>query len=60
MTTIYSTEIMSDLLKKIRAEMEQCREQEDPHLCDYRKFRNEGLDMALEIIDKYIFQEETK
>ena len=60
MTKIYGTIIQPDLLDKMRNEIEQCREQEDPHLCDYRKFRNEGLDMALEIIDKYFFKEETK
>lgn len=43
----------SDVLGKIRAEIESCREDEVPHLCDYRYHRNEGLDMALDIIDKY-------
>ena len=42
-----------DVLDKIRAEIESCREDEEPHLCDYRYHRNEGLDMALDIIDKY-------
>jgi hypothetical protein len=42
-----------EVLDKIRAEIESCREDEEPHLCDYRYHRNEGLDMALDIIDKY-------
>ena len=41
------------ILDKIRAEIESCREDEEPHLCDYRYHRNEGLDMALDIINKY-------
>ena len=41
------------ILDKIRAEIESCREDEEPHLCDYRYHRNEGLDKALDIIDKY-------
>ena len=41
------------VLDKIRAEIESCREDEEPHLCDYRYHRNEGLDMALNIIDNY-------
>jgi len=41
------------VLDKIRTEIESCREDEEPHLCDYRYHRNEGLDMALDIIDKY-------
>lgn len=41
------------VLDKIRAEIEFCREDEEPHLCDYRYHRNEGLDKALDIIDKY-------
>lgn len=41
------------VLDKIRTEIESCREDEEPHLCDYRHHRNEGLDMALDIIDKY-------
>jgi len=40
-------------LDKIRAEIESCREDEEPHLCDYRYHRNEGLEMALDIINKY-------
>jgi len=40
-------------IDKIRAEIESCREDEEPHLCDYRYHRNEGLDMALDIINKY-------
>lgn len=43
----------TDVLDKVRAEIESCREDEEPHLCDYRYHRNEGLDMALDIIDKY-------
>ena len=43
----------NDVLAMIRAEIESCREDEEPHLCDYRYHRNEGLDMALDIIDKY-------
>lgn len=41
------------ILDKIRTEIESCREDEEPHLVDYRYYRNEGLDMALDIIDKY-------
>ena len=41
------------ILDKIIAEIESCREDEEPHLVDYRYYRNEGLDMALDIIDKY-------
>jgi len=41
------------ILDKIRAEIESCREDAEPHLVDYRYYRNEGLDMALDIIDKY-------
>lgn len=41
------------VLNKIRAEIEACREEEEPHLCDHRHYRNEGIDKALEIIDKY-------
>lgn len=41
------------ILDKIRAEIESCREDEEPHLVDYRYYRNEGLDIALDIIDKY-------
>ena len=43
----YSLE-QEPILDKIRAEIESCREDEVPHLCDYRYYRNEGLD-----IDKY-------
>lgn len=50
----------ADALNKIRAEIESCREDEEPHLCDYRYHRNEGLDMALEIIDKYKAESEDK
>jgi hypothetical protein len=48
----------NDVLTMIRAEIESCREDEEPHLCDYRYHRNEGLDMALEIINKYRESEE--
>lgn len=41
------------VLEQIRAEIEACREDEEPHLCDYRHYRNEGIDKALEVIDKY-------
>lgn len=41
------------VLNKIRAEIEACREDEEPHLCDHRHYRNEGIDKALEVIDKY-------
>ena len=41
------------ILDKIRAEIESCREDVEPHLVDYRYYRNEGLDMALDIIDKH-------
>lgn len=41
------------VLDKIIAEIEACREDVEPHLVDYRYYRNEGLDMALDIIDKY-------
>jgi len=48
------------ILDKIRAEIESCREDEEPHLVDYRYCRNEGLDMALDIIDKYKAESEDK
>ena len=41
-------------LDDIKAEIEQYRENEEPHLCDYRFYRNEGLDMALAVIDRHI------
>lgn len=41
------------MFDKIRSEIESCRLDEESHLCDYRYYRNEGLDMALDIIDKY-------
>jgi hypothetical protein len=41
------------ILNKIRAEIESCLKDEEPHLCDYRYYINVGLDMALDIIDKY-------
>lgn len=41
------------MLDKIRSEIESCRVDGESHLCDYRYYRNEGLDMALDIIDKY-------
>ena len=44
---------LEKVLEDIKAEIEQYRE-EEPHLCDYRYHRNEGLDMALDIIDKPI------
>lgn len=43
----------NSILDKISAEIERCRQDEEPHLVDYRYYRNEGLDMALDIIDKY-------
>lgn len=46
------------ILEKIRAEIESCREGEEPHLCDYRYYINLGLDMALDIIDKYKIESE--
>ncbi len=49
-----------DRIDKIRAEIESCRENEEPHLCDYRYHRNEGLDMALDIIDRYKAESEDK
>ena len=42
-----------DVMDKVRAEIEACREDEEPHLCDHRHYRNEGIDKALEVIDKY-------
>ena len=42
------------VIEEIKAEKEKYREEEEPHLCDYRYHRNEGLDMALDVIDKYI------
>jgi len=48
------------ILDKIRAEIESCRVDAEPHLCDYRYYRNEGLDMALDIIDKYRTESEDK
>jgi len=47
------TPTQEPILDEIRAEIESCREDEEPHLVDYRYCRNEGLDMALDIIDKY-------
>lgn len=41
------------ILDKISGEIERCRQEEEPHLCDYRYYINMGLDMALDIIDKY-------
>ena len=41
------------ILDKIIAEIESCREDVEPHLCDYKYHRNDGLDIALDIIDKY-------
>ena len=46
------------ILNKIRTEIESCREDEEPHLCDSRYYINVGLDMALDIIDKYLESEE--
>ena len=46
------------ILNKIRAEIESCLEDEEPHLCDYRYYINLGLDMALDIIDKYNLESE--
>ena len=46
------------ILNKIRAEIESCLEDEEPHLCDYRYYINVGLDMALDIIDKYNLESE--
>lgn len=43
-----------EVLEDIKAEIEQHREEEEPHLCDYRYHRNEGLDTALDVIDSYI------
>lgn len=48
------------VLDKIIAEIESCREDAEPHLVDYRYYRNEGLDMALDIIDKYKAESEDK
>jgi hypothetical protein len=53
MDAIKNSTPLNEVLDKIRAEIESCREDEEPHLCDYRYHRNEGLDMALDIIDKY-------
>jgi hypothetical protein len=47
-----------DVLEKIKAEIEACREDEEPHLCDHRHYRNEGIDKALEIIDRQIGDKE--
>lgn len=41
------------ILDKISKEIKYCREDEEPHLCDYRYYINVGLDMALNIIDNY-------
>ena len=41
------------VLDKIRSEIESCRLDGESHLVDYRYYRNEGLDIALDIIDKY-------
>ena len=41
-------------LDDIKAEIEECREDEEPHLIDYRYHRNEMLDLVLDIIDKHI------
>ena len=46
------------ILNKIRHEIESCLEDEEPHLCDYRYYINLGLDMALDIIDKYNLESE--
>lgn len=46
------------ILNKISAEIESCLEVEEPHLCDYRYYINVGLDMALDIIDKYKIESE--
>lgn len=46
------------ILDKISSEIESCREDEEPHLVDYRYYRNEGLDMALDIINNYILESE--
>ena len=48
-----ASKLVDDALDKIRAEIEACREDEEPHLCDHRHYRNEGIDKALEVIDKY-------
>jgi soluble cytochrome b562 len=48
------------VLDKIIAEIESCREDAEPHLVDYKYYRNEGLDMALDIIDKYKAESEDK
>ena len=41
-------------LDDIKAEIEKYREDEEPHLIDYRYYRNETLDLVLDIIDGYI------
>lgn len=47
------------IFNRIVKEIEACREAEDPHLCDYRHNRNEGLDTAISIIEKYMQEPKT-
>lgn len=44
---------MTNVLDRIISEIESCKEEEEPHLCDYQYHRNEGLEMAISIIEKY-------
>ena len=39
------------VLEDIKAETGALREDEEPHLCDYSHFRNEGIDVALAVIE---------
>lgn len=57
---VLEKQMKEPVLDKIIAEIESCREDAEPHLCDYRHHRNEGLEMALDIIDKYKAESEEK
>ena len=38
-------------LEDIKAKIEEYREDEEPHLIDYRYYRNDTIDLVLDIID---------
>ena len=43
-----------ELLQMVAERIEQNKEETEPHLCDYRYYRNEGLNIAMEVINSVI------
>ena len=46
------------MIDDIKTKIEEYKENEESHLIDYRYYRNETLDLVLDIIDSYIKRSE--